>query len=362
LPIQGTSTDNLRRGEDVTDLSELTVVVLTYNRAATIGDCLDSLVNQRYQDFEVIVVDDESEDETLSIVSGYSSRLRISVVRNGAHNIPRGRNIGLNSARTDFVAFLDSDDQAAPDWTQVIIDTFRKHPETTLIGGELRPGHRTAVGHAIALNDHAIRRLFLGGLLRFCAGNSAINLKLLQDTRFDEDFKFGEDLELASRITGPNAKHYVREMVVYQYSRETFPQYAKQMYRYGFVKVWVSFAAQSFRWLDFIPLALLVGGVGASLALQTWWPLLLNLPFALAEAIFVICYQRCPARIAVLTFPAWLVKNLSWSTGISCGLVTLAVNTNARRVVRSQRAVKTGAITVSVSGAHVMSGPEEGRG
>jgi hypothetical protein len=161
---------------------------------------------------------------------------------------------------------------------------------------------------------------------------------MLQDARFDEDFKFGEDLELASRVTDPDAKRYVPEMIVFYHSRETFLQYARQMYRYGFMKVWFSFASRSFRWLDFVPIALLIGGVGASLALRAWWPLLLNLPFALAEAIFVVCYQRCPVRIAVLTFPAWLVKNLSWSTGIGCGLLILAIDSDAQRLMRSKRA------------------------
>jgi hypothetical protein len=260
--------------------------------------------------------------------------MKLSVVRNGSHNIPRGRNIGIGVAQTDIVAFLDSDDCAAPDWTQVVIDTFRKYPEMALIGGQLTPAYRNSVAHAIGLNDHAIRRLFLGGLLQFCAGNSAVNIKMLQGVRYNEDFKFGEDLELASRIT---AKHYVREMVILQHSRGTFSQYAKQMYRYGFMKAWVSFAARSFRLLDLVPLALLVGGVAASLALWTWWPLLLNIPFALAEAIFVVCYMRCPPRVAVLTFPAWLVKNLSWSAGIACGLVAIAVDANSRRLALAKR-------------------------
>ena len=74
----------------------LTVVILTYNSAATLGACLDSLVGQADRDFGVVVVDDDSTDETLAIVASYSSRLRITVTRNGSHLIPRGRNIGLS--------------------------------------------------------------------------------------------------------------------------------------------------------------------------------------------------------------------------------------------------------------------------
>lgn len=313
------------------------MVILTYNSAATIGACLESLVHQHYQDFDLIVIDDDSTDETVSIVSGYSSKLRLSVKKNGSHNIPRGRNIGISCARTDLVAFVDSDDYATPGWTRAIVDAFLKYPETALISGDLMPAYRTSAAHAIALNDHAVRRLFHRGVMQFCAGNCAINRKALPDVHFDEEFKFAEDLELASRVEGRCAKRFVPDMVICHYSRDTFSQYARQMHRYGFMKLWFSLASRSFRLLDFVPLTLLVSGGVAALALRSWWPLLLNVPFALAEAIFVVCYQRCPIRVAALTFPAWLVKNLAWSSGIGHGLLALTVDGNARHMLRSKR-------------------------
>lgn len=320
----------------MTDTPGLTAIILTYNSAATIGACLEALVHQHYKDFDVLIIDDDSTDETLLIVTGYSTQLRLSVMRNGSHNIARGRNIGISSARTDLVAFVDSDDCAASGWTQAIVDAFVKYPETSLISGELMPAYRTSAAQAIALNDYAVRRLFHGGVMKFCAGNCAINRNVL-DARFDEDFKFAEDLELAARVEGRYARRIVPDMVVRYYSRETFGQYAKQMYRYGFMKSWFSFAACSFSWTDFVPLALLVGGIAGALVLRSWWPLLLNLPFALAEAIFVVCYQRCPIRVAALTFPAWLIKNLAWSSGIGHGLLALTIDGNARHMLRSKR-------------------------
>jgi glycosyltransferase involved in cell wall biosynthesis len=326
---------------DTTGMPGLTVVVLTYNSAATIGACLDALVRQEYKDFDVVVVDDDSSDETLTITSDYTASLRLSVTKNGSHNIPRGRNIGIDYSQTELVAFVDSDDLAADDWTRVIVETFREHPDTALIAGDLVPAYRTSVAHAIALNDDAVRQLFGSGLILFGVGNSAINRKVLPDARFNEDFRFAEDLEFVARVNEHYAWRYVREMKIHHYSRETFAQYAKQMYQYGYMKMHFSYAARSYRWLDFVPIALLVVGGVAGLALRSWWPLLGNLPFALAEALFVVCYQRCTARIAALTFPAWVVKNLCWSYGLMHGLVTLALDGDVRRLLRSKRAVRT---------------------
>jgi len=319
----------------------LTVVILTYNSVATIGSCLESLVQQVYQDFEVVVVDDESTDGTLSIVSEYSSSLRLTVTRNGSHVIPRGRNIGIACCQTDLIAFLDSDDSASPDWTRVIVETFRQDAGIGFISGELVPAYRTRVAHAIALNDDAVRRLFGRRGMLFHVGNSAINRKVVQDACFDEDFRFAEDLELWSRLRGLYRWSYVPGMKIHHYSRETFCQYAKQMYRYGHLKQYFAFTSRSYRLLDFVPLALLVGGGITSLVLRSWLFLLLTLPFSFLEALFVVLYQRCPPRVAALTFPAWVVKNLSWSYGIGYGLVALALDGDTRRRLRSKRNGRT---------------------
>ena len=314
----------------------LTVVILTYNSAATLGACLDSLVGQADRDFGVVVVDDDSTDETLAIVASYSSRLRITVTRNGSHVIPRGRNIGLTASQTSVVAFIDSDDRAEPGWTRAIGTAFRDNPGTAMISGGLVPAYRTRIAQAIAVNDDAVRRLFGGGIMQFSAGNCAINRDIAPDAFFNENFRFAEDLELASRIGARYPWKHIPSMRIQVYSRETFRQYARQMYRYGFMKQYFSFTARTYRWLDYVPLALLIGGGLAGVALQSWWPLLLTVPFSLLEALFVVCYQRCPATVAALTMPAWVVKNLSWSCGVAHGLVALAMDGDTRRLLHAK--------------------------
>ena len=62
------------------------------------------------------------------------------------------------------------------------------------------PAYRTRIAQAIAVNDDAVRRLFGGGIMQFSAGNCAINRDIVPDAFFNENFRFAEDLELASRI------------------------------------------------------------------------------------------------------------------------------------------------------------------
>lgn len=87
----------------------VSVVIPTHNRAAYLADAIDSVIQQRYEDLEVIVVDDASTDETAGVLARLDGTVR---VLRSEINIERGaaRNLGARSARGDIIAFLDSDD------------------------------------------------------------------------------------------------------------------------------------------------------------------------------------------------------------------------------------------------------------
>src|SRR5262245_8218338 len=93
----------------------VSVVIPTYNRARDLRRCLDSLVAQSFRDFEVLVCDDGSTDDTATVAAAFEARLDLTY--HWAENFggpARPRNTGLNRARGAYVAFLDSDDWWAP--------------------------------------------------------------------------------------------------------------------------------------------------------------------------------------------------------------------------------------------------------
>jgi glycosyltransferase involved in cell wall biosynthesis len=93
----------------------VSIIVPTYNRGRLIARSVKSVLNQTYQDFELIIVDDASTDNTEEVVSSFNDK-RIRYVR---HKENRGeaaaRNTGIKAARCDYIAYQDSDDEWLPE-------------------------------------------------------------------------------------------------------------------------------------------------------------------------------------------------------------------------------------------------------
>src|SRR6266849_1500345 len=97
---------------------QFSIVIPTYNRAQLLAHALESVWRQRFRDYEVIVVDDGSNDETQAYLHGLNNKVR--VIRQENRGPGAARNIGAHQAHGDYVAFLDSDDLWFP-WT---LDVF----------------------------------------------------------------------------------------------------------------------------------------------------------------------------------------------------------------------------------------------
>ncbi|OPH11099.1 glycosyltransferase family 2 protein [Cylindrospermopsis raciborskii] len=94
----------------------VSVVIPTYNRSLEIARCLSSLVSQTFREFEVLVCDDGSTDNTKQVVSTFTETLSIKYFWLDNFGGPaRPRNIGIQNARGKYIAFLDSDDWWTPE-------------------------------------------------------------------------------------------------------------------------------------------------------------------------------------------------------------------------------------------------------
>jgi glycosyltransferase involved in cell wall biosynthesis len=109
----------------------VSIIIPNYNRAALIGQTIQSIRAQTYLNWEAIIVDDESSDNSLNIITGYcNADPRIKVIRRNRQpsGAPTCRNIGLEFAKGDYVIFLDSDDLLSYDCLERRMSFVQKHP------------------------------------------------------------------------------------------------------------------------------------------------------------------------------------------------------------------------------------------
>jgi len=129
---RGTSSHEQRPAASGSDgTPTVTVVIPVYNGGRTIGPALQSVFDQTYTDYEVIVVDDGSTDDTAAEVARWAGHVRYERQANGGP--ARARNKALRLARGRFVAFLDADDVWLPRKLERQIAYFAEHPDTGLL-------------------------------------------------------------------------------------------------------------------------------------------------------------------------------------------------------------------------------------
>ena len=118
----------------------LSVIMPAYRSAATIGGAIDSILRQTFFDFELLVIYDESPDDTVAILREYAARdQRIRLIHNqlppGAwRKMVSAMNLGMTNARGQFLARMDADDIAVPNRFAMQLDFLARNPDVDLCG------------------------------------------------------------------------------------------------------------------------------------------------------------------------------------------------------------------------------------
>jgi GT2 family glycosyltransferase len=218
---------------------ELSVVLPSHNGARTIGAQLDALAGQQWSgEWELVVVDNLSTDETSSIVEGYRDRLpSLQVVTADAKaGISYALNSGVGAARGASIAFCNDDDFVAPGWLAAMGNSLRKHE---LVAGSLEH-HRLNEAWMIGVRgEPQSDRLPEWGFLPhlpFAFGATIGVRRELHDAigGFDESLVTAEDMDYCWRLQQTGAEiHFVPEAVTYHRMRRDLRGLWRQAFMYG---------------------------------------------------------------------------------------------------------------------------------
>lgn len=180
----------------------VSVIIPTYNRAWIISEAIDSVLTQDYPNFELIIVDDGSTDETRAVLDKY--RDKVNVIYQENHGVSAARNTGILQSNGEYIAFLDSDDLWEDKKLSCQVDFFVENPDALICQTEeiwIRNGKRV---NPKVKHKKPSGMIFEPSLHLCLVSPSAVMIKktLLEDIGlFDESLLSCEDYDLWLRIS-----------------------------------------------------------------------------------------------------------------------------------------------------------------
>jgi glycosyltransferase involved in cell wall biosynthesis len=208
-------------------MPKVSVIIPTYNRASLIAQTLQSVLAQTFHDFEVIVIDDGSKDNTRDVIAGFKDpRIRYMYHENAG--VAAARNTGIKASGGEYVSFLDSDDVLQPNALELSVAVLEKNPQTAFSHGNayimdekqrvfgLR--NRTEKDSYIIDGKEEIRKALRRGNHITTSTVLARRQNLEKAGLFDTSFTSGsEDFDLWVRLAGTGDVAYIAApLIIYR--------------------------------------------------------------------------------------------------------------------------------------------------
>lgn len=173
-----------------------------YNGARYLRQAVDSILSQTFPDFELLIVNDGSTDETESIIAGYTDP-RIRLINQTNHGVVYSRNVGIESARGTYIASMDADDISAPERLAREVGLLESHPRLAVVGTSIiridAAGRRLRTEYFLPhvpelLQDLAVRS-------PFASGTTVMRTDLVRRVGgYRQEFPVAEDYDLWRRL------------------------------------------------------------------------------------------------------------------------------------------------------------------
>jgi glycosyltransferase involved in cell wall biosynthesis len=298
---------------------KVSVVVASYNGARTLRACLDSLVALSYPDYEVILVDDGSTDDTPEIAKGFP---QVRCLRQPNRGLSVARNAGIAAATGEVVAFTDSDCRADEDWLYYLVNDLVSGDFIGVGGHNFLPPEDSCVAAAVLVSPGGPAHVMLTDreAEHIPGCNMAFYKWALEEIHgFDPTFrKAGDDVDVCWRLQELGYKiGFSAAGFVWHYRRSTVKAYLKQQAGYGEAEALLSLKHPEY--FSFVGGGIWRGRIysNSKAGVLLNRPIIYHGPFA--SGFFQTLYAPAPA------LPLMLCTSLEYHLAITLPLLLLTV-------------------------------------
>lgn len=237
--------------------SLLSIIIVNWNGKNWLKECLNSLSNQSFKDFEIIIVDNGSTDGSVEFIRSQYPECRL-ISNNFNKGFARGNNQGIKIAKGKYIVLLNNDAQADPNWLSELVTVAEEDPSIGMVASKIYLyGYQKAidnVGHLIYLDglnrgkgrleiDHGQYDKKEEAL--FPSGCAALYRKEMLDEigLFDEDFfAYGDDTDigLKAKLAGWKCVYAPRAIVYHRYSQSSGAYSPLKAFYVERNRIWIS--------------------------------------------------------------------------------------------------------------------------
>ena len=179
---------------------KVSVIIPVYNGQRTLRQCLDSVLNQTYKNYNIIVIDNNSTDKTKKIIHSYKDK-KISYVFEPRKGRAYARNAGINAAKGEIIAMIDADCTAPLNWIEELIKPIAFENEQASMGFETDLINNYWTKNIQKANWKFIRKNLNGNYVSHLdTKNFAVKASLIKDLMFDPLIPCMEDFEFYLRL------------------------------------------------------------------------------------------------------------------------------------------------------------------
>lgn len=178
---------------------KVTLIIPVYNTGIYLDNCIDSLLSQTYENLEIVLIDDESNDPTtISLLEKYSTNNKIKIIYDKKSGVSKSRNLGLDIASGDYVSFIDSDDVVDKKFVEKLLEVLEKE-NADIAFSKFTPFYNQIekteqkIKYTVLDKNETLKNLFEEKIIGN-TGGKLYKKDLLDGLRFDENISLLEDI------------------------------------------------------------------------------------------------------------------------------------------------------------------------